>query len=301
MKKVLVIGSTVADIVINIDKLPTTMQDVHVHSQTFSLGGCACNVSSMIRNFGVPCLLFSPVGTGIYADFVRKELAARGLSSPIPPVDMENGCCFCFVEESGERTFICHHGAEYFFCDEWFESLDTTQFEYVYVCGLEIEETTGDTVLGFLERSGLKIVFGPGPRIDKIPADKMKRLFALHPIVHLNEDEVCRFTGCDNIESAAAALYGQTGNTVIITNGANGSYFYDQTGLHHVQGVKAEKIVDTIGAGDGHCGAVLACLAAGRGMQEALALANAAAARIVATKGATISAQEFALAKPNDN
>ena len=288
MKKVLVIGSTVADIVINIDKLPTTMQDVHVHSQTFALGGCAYNVSSMVRNFGVPCTLFSPIGKGIYADFVRKELAAQGLSSPIPPVDMDNGCCFCFVEQSGERTFICHHGAEYFFYEEWFNTLDISEYEYVYVCGLEIEETTGDTVLDFLEKSGLKIVFGPGPRIDKIPDYRMNRLFAMQPIVHLNEDEVCRFTGCESIETAASALFDKTGSTVIVTNGENGSYYYDPTGLHHVPGVKAEKIVDTIGAGDGHCGAVLAGLASGRGLQEALGAANAAAALIVQTKGATL-------------
>ena len=53
------------------------------------------------------------------------------------------------------------------------------EYEYVYVCGLEIEETTGDTVLGFLEKSGLKIVFGPGPRIDKITADKNNKEHAM--------------------------------------------------------------------------------------------------------------------------
>lgn len=293
MKKILVIGSTVADIVINIDKLPTTTEDVHVHSQTFALGGCAYNVSSMVRNFGVPCLLFSPVGTGIYGDFVRKELALRGLQSPLPVPQQDNGCCFCFVEESGERTFVCHHGAEYFFYEEWFETLDVSQFEYVYVCGLEIEETTGDTILDFLEKSSLKIVFAPGPRIDKIPLDRMKRLLALSPIVHLNEDEVCRFTGCPEIGTGAAQLFSRTGSPVIVTNGANGSYYYDSQGLHHVPGVKVEKVADTIGAGDGHCGAVLAGLACGRGLHEALGAANAAAALIVQTKGATISNSFF--------
>ena len=295
MKKVLVIGSTVADIVINIDKLPTTTQDVHVHSQTFALGGCAYNVSSMVRNFGVPCTLFSPVGTGIYGDFVRKELTALGLSSPLPPVEMANGCCFCFVEQSGERTFICHHGAEYLFYDEWFAELDLNEYEYVYICGLEIEEETGETVLGFLERSGLKIVFAPGPRIDKIPEDRMKRMLRLSPAVHLNEDEVCRFTGCESIEKAASALYQKTGSTVIVTNGENGAYYYDAEGLHHVPGVRAEKIADTIGAGDGHCGAVLAGLAAGRGLQEAVGAANAAAALVVQTKGATLKDVRFSL------
>ena len=122
----------------------------------------------------------------------------------------------------------------------------------------------------------------------------MNRILALHPVVHLNEDEVCRFTGCKDIASAAAALYEQTGNTVIVTNGENGSYYFSTDGLHHVPGVKAEKIVDTIGAGDGHCGAVLAGLACGRGLQEALGAANAAAALVVSTKGATLDKVFFA-------
>ena len=37
MKKVLVIGSTVADIIINVDYLPTTAQDIHIKSQTMGL------------------------------------------------------------------------------------------------------------------------------------------------------------------------------------------------------------------------------------------------------------------------
>ena len=81
MKKVLVIGSTVADIIINVDYLPTTAQDVHLHSQSMSLGGCAHNVSDMIRHFGAPYILYSPVGTGLYGDFVRSELAKKGIGN----------------------------------------------------------------------------------------------------------------------------------------------------------------------------------------------------------------------------
>ena len=73
--EILVIGSTVADVIVNVDVLPATAQDIHVKSQTVSLGGCAYNVSAMIDLFGVPYTLFSPVGKGVYGDFVRKELA----------------------------------------------------------------------------------------------------------------------------------------------------------------------------------------------------------------------------------
>lgn len=46
MKKVLIIGSTVVDIIVNlVDSLPKTGEDVHIRSQHMSLGGCAYNVS----------------------------------------------------------------------------------------------------------------------------------------------------------------------------------------------------------------------------------------------------------------
>lgn len=289
---ILVIGSTVADVIINVDVLPTTAQDIHVKSQTISLGGCAYNVSSMIDLFGVPYTLFSPVGRGIYGDFIRKELSAKGIASPVPAPDSENGCCYCFVEESGERTFICYHGAEYLFEREWFDVIDPDRFSYAYICGLEIEDKTGDVIVDFLERSKIKPVFAPGPRIDKIDKNLIKRIFALNPIVHLNEGEVTGYTGAADIESASAALFAMTGETVIVTAGENGSCYYDGKNFVRVAAVKPERIVDTIGAGDGHCGAVLACLAKGFSMKEALAKANEAASRIVSVRGAVLNSKQ---------
>lgn len=291
-KEILVIGSTVADIIINVNVLPTTAQDIHVKSQTTSLGGCAYNVSAMIDLFGVPYTLFSPVGKGMYGDFVRKELDARGIINPVPTPDNENGCCYCFVEESGERTFISYHGAEYLFEKEWFDVLNPDRFSYAYICGLEIEDKTGDVIVDFLEKSRIKPVFAPGPRIDKIDKNLMERIFALHPIVHLNEDEVTRYTETANIESASMVLFDMTGETVIVTTGEKGSCYYDGKDFVSVAAVKPERIVDTIGAGDGHCGAVLACLAKGLRLDEALAKANEAASRIVSVKGAVLSSRQ---------
>lgn len=294
MKKILVIGSTVADIIINVDYLPTTAQDVHLHSQSMSLGGCAHNVSDMIRHFGAPYILYSPVGTGLYGDFVRGELAKKGIESPVPTPDQANGCCYCFVEDHGERTFIVDHGAEYLFYKEWFDALNVDELSCVYICGLEIEDKTGSTIVDFLEAAGLPIFFAPGPRIHMIGDDLMKRIFALKPVLHLNEDEVCRYTGKEEIGDAAAALYAQTDNTLVVTNGSNGAYYYDADGLHHVAGVTCTQVVDTIGAGDSHCGGTIAGLSMGLSMEEAITKANIAAAAVVGTKGALLSDEDFA-------
>ena len=190
MKKILVIGSTVVDVIINLEEyLPKTGQDVHIRSQQMSLGGCAYNTSDIIRHFGVPYIPFFPVGKGAYGDFVKNHLAMRGITSPIPTPDSENGCCYCFVEEDGERTFISYHGAEYRFERSWFDTLDASSIGSVYICGLEIEESTGENIVDYLEQHPeFTVFFAPGPRLEKIHPELMKRVFALNPILHLNED-----------------------------------------------------------------------------------------------------------------
>ena len=294
MKKVLVIGSTVVDVIVNmIDHLPATGQDVHVRSQQMSLGGCAYNVSDSIRHFGVPYILFSPVGTGIYGNFVRDELKKRGISSPIPTPDRENGCCYCFVENTGERSFASYHGAEYLFQKEWFDLVSLEDIDSVYICGLEIEETTGIHIIEFLEtHPELTIYFAPGPRLTVIDPALVKRLYRLSPILHLNETESLKVSGKSTVSQAAAFLYEKTNNTVIITLGEKGCYYFD--------GQKEETIspypttqVDTIGAGDSHIGSVIACRKKGDSLPEAIRKANLVSSRVVGISGALLDDKEF--------
>ena len=294
MKKILVIGSTVVDMIINVDHLPTTKADIHISSQTASMGGCAYNVSDTIRNFGTPNILFSPVGTGIYGDFVRNGLRKQGLISPIPPVDMDNGCCYCFVEESGERTFVSYHGAEYLIHEEWLNEVDMDDIYSVYICGLEIEETTGVEIVRFLEKHPqVPVYFAPGPRIMRINSDLLERLYKLHPIMHLNDDEIKEYFATDDIKGAMEKMYALTENTVIVTLGEKGAAWYDGSEHCHAAAVKVDNVVDTIGAGDSHVGAVMACIHGGMTMAEAVITANKVAAAVVGVKGALLSQEEF--------
>lgn len=294
MKKIFVIGSTVVDMIINVDHLPTTKADIHISSQTASMGGCAYNVSDTIRNFGTPNVLFSPVGSGIYGDFVRNGLRKKGLISPIPPVDMDNGCCYCFVEESGERTFVSYHGAEYLIQSQWLEEIDVEDVHSVYICGLEIEETTGENIVKWLEKHPqLPVFFAPGPRIMRIEPALLNRLYKLNPIMHLNDDEIKEYFATEDVESAMYKMYDLTQNTVIVTLGSKGAAWYDGVAVQNVPAVKVETVVDTIGAGDSHVGAVMAGLYNGKTMAQAITDANKVAAAVVGVKGALLTQEEF--------
>ena len=231
VKKILVIGSAVADVIIDLeDHLPRTGEDVHVRSQEMRMGGCAYNTFDIIRLFQVPCIPFFPVGQGAYGDYIFREFTRRGINSPVPRPAEENGCCYCFIEPDGERTFISYHGTEYRFRKEWFSLLDVSQIHSIYFCGLEIEEPTGPAIVDFLEEHpAIPAFFAPGPRLTRIDPALMRRIFKRSPILHLNKSECLLFTGEAEIEEAAKKLYAMTGNTVIITLGADGCAWYDET------------------------------------------------------------------------
>lgn len=333
MGRLLFVGVTCADVVINVDRLPRTAQDVVVYGQKMTLGGCAFNAFAIAHALREPAVLFSPVGTGAFGDFVRKGLAAEGVPVLVENDAMENGCCYCFVEPDGERTFVAYHGADYHYEPEWFDALDMDEIDAVYVCGLEVEDPTGPVVVEFLERccADKTICFTPGPRPEAVPLDLLERICDLHPMLHMNGDEAMvlasRLCGAavafdggvpaagggregaspsdapymldapgasesasrafGDVPSAVAALRGRVQNTVFATLGGDGCYFDNGSRCGTVPGVSSQ-VVDTIGAGDSHIGALMVGLHRGEGPEEALARANRVAATVVATAGAHV-------------
>lgn len=287
MKPALIIGSTCVDIIINIPHLPVTQEDIHPTSQTMALGGCSHNVAYIVRLLDTPCTHISPVGTGMYGDHVAKCLAEEGAPITVRVPDMDNGCCYCLVEESGERTFMSYHGAEYTFQKKWMEPYRAEDFGLCYVCGIEVEEPTGYEIIEYLEEHPcLQVFFAPGPRLKHIVREKIDRILALHPILHINELEAMTLSGKETVEESAAILHGRTGNAVIITLGARGTYCMEANGKEYIiPSIPVEHVVDTIGAGDSHAGTVIACLTREMSLVDSIACANQVAAAVVGVQG----------------
>lgn len=293
-KNIMIIGSTCVDIIINIDHLPKTEEDIHPSSQSMTLGGCAFNVASVARLFKIPVTLVSPVGTGFYGEYVDKALARQGFEVKIHVPDQENGCCYCLVESGGERTFMSCHGAEYTFQNKWMQQYEGTRYDMVYFCGLEIEEPTGEELISYLElHPEHEYFYAPGPRGMNISQQKTDRIYDLHPVLHINESEAKKLSGCNTIELAAKELFSCTGNTVVITLGEKGTYCLEKGGTSYtIEGIPTT-VVDTIGAGDSHIGALMACLSLGKTYKEGILIANRVASLVVSVKGAALPEEFF--------
>ena len=293
MKRLLIIGSTCVDVILRLDHLPTTGEDMHP-VQRFAMGGCAFNVAQVPKAYDVDLRFVTPIGDhGVFSDFVRAHLSNAGFRGPITVPDSENGCCYCLVERSGERTFLSVHGVEYSFHAEYMDAFAGERFDYTYICGLEVEEKTGGELVAWLEAhpdiTGT-VVYAPGPRGIEVDAARTARILAMHPILHLNEQEAQALAGradtdADSVLASAQALHAKTGNMVIVTRGADGVLWISADGSVHTAPSVPATVVDTIGAGDSHCGAVLTGLTLGWTEEDTMRFANQVASEVVAQEG----------------
>lgn len=300
-RAVLVVGAIMVDVVCDLERLPSSGEGLVAQSVQATVGGCAYNAANVIRQLGAPFHLLAPVGSGIFAGFAERELAARNMSGlHVAPGSQhyDSGGCVCLVEPNGERTMITLPGIDRHFERSWFDHVRDEAaagwFGSGIACGYEVDGAGGDAIIGFFEEHpGIQLWYAPGPRIEHVGERKTARINALRPIWHLNDQEARAYTGHHALEAAGFALARACGNAVVVTAGADGAHVFEDGRHLHVPADPTEP-VNTIGAGDTHLGALAAARAAGLSWNDALTIANRAAAAVCAEPGGTIPDETFA-------
>lgn len=288
-KKILVLGSAVIDVIINIDRLPKPGEDIPGSQYGQTVGGCAYNVSKILDYLQIGHDLCVPVGKGMYADTIQRELESRGHKVLIADNREDNGYSLSMVEKTGERTFITIDGIETKWLPDWFSHINVAQYDYIYASGYGFQNanSSGDVIMGFLQgkRPDCQLILDPGPRL--IGSRFKDKIMKMNTILELNEQEAKAITDEADISQAIKKLYRLTEKPVIVTLGRKGTLYYtaEQSELVPSQPVHA---IDTIGAGDSHTAAFLAGLAAGYDLREACVLANYIAAKVVQHAGCQV-------------
>lgn len=309
---ILCIGAIMADVMNHVPTLPQRGEGVVVEKTSAQLGGCAFNSGNAVRQLGQNCLLFAPIGKGVWASFIREQLASRGLAGLEVDTSLDCGSCLCLVEPDGERTMITTPGIERHFEASWFDLIDATDYDLAFASGYEIDGEGGRAIIDFIERNPhIEFWYAPGPRTTYVSDEKTGRIMALHPCWHLNDLELTQYakktglplsddsqpedfsTTFGRVRSAATALAAQSENVVVVTMGPEGAAAFFPDKSHVIAPTEPVRPVDTVGAGDTHLGALVAARHAGKPWDEALSIANRMAAAVCMHAGGTMPDEAF--------
>lgn len=298
-RPVTVVGAAVIDVIADAYALPWRGCDIELKQQGVNIGGCALNIAVALRRLEINASNALPLGQGVWADIIRNRMAKEGLHSLIDNAEGDNGWCLALVEPDGERTFMSFSGVENQWNADWLARLNIPRNSLVYLSGYQLASPCGELLVQWLE--GLEDVtpfIDFGPRIGDISDDLMARIMACRPLVSLNRQEAEiaaeRFALSQDVEGFGVEWVRRFAAPVVIRHDKDGAWYFSAQTSGCVPAFKTT-VVDTIGAGDSHAGGMLAGLASGWPLADAVLLGNAVASWVVGHRGGDCAPSREAL------
>lgn len=288
-KSIVIIGGAVGDIVLTLAQLPLSGEDIVARAQGQQIGGCAFNVARVLKKLGLVVINGIPVGNGTWGTLVEQEMVKLNLPALLRHKTSDNGWCLALVEPDGERTFITVEGCEI----EWeninLSDLPVPADSIVYASGYELAGTTNQRLQHWLLNLPKSVLcfIDPGPRIADIEPNFFNQLLTQNIILTLNRNEIALLCGkSDSPLKQVQHFLVEYPVTVIARIDSKGAWLCQPNNEPVYIPAYRVEVVDTIGAGDAHCGGVIAGLALGGSLMESVRLGNLIAGIIVNRRGA---------------
>jgi ribokinase len=286
--KVIVAGSINMDVVVHAARLPRIGETVAGTGLAFHPGGKGANQAVAAARLGAPTRLIGRVGDDAFGRELTAFLAAAriDLSGVRTSTEAPTGTAMITLIDA-DNAIVVAPGANAHLAPADVASLALSAHD-VLVSQLEIPLPTVAAFFAPARAAGARTILNPAPAQPCDPA-----LLDLVDILVLNETELGILAGQmlsetdppDAFVTAARTLKAGRDQVICVTLGRRGAVALIADDVLSVPG-HVVAAVDTTGAGDCFVGAVAAQLAAGAGIADALAYANAAAAVCVQRPGA---------------
>lgn len=290
--KIVVIGSSNMDLVVNVARQPVAGETVMGQSLFVNPGGKGANQAVAVKRLGGDVTFVTKIGKDLFGQQLRAHYADEKMDQTYVLTDEKNptGVALITVEEHGENRIVVVSGAN--------AGLDVAELDFLQslidrcdyiLLQLEIPLTVIGEVIRLARKAGKRLVLNPAPAMP-VPDDWLDGLFLITP----NETEAEKLTGIrvadeDGARQAAACFLAKGVRNVVITLGERGALVASGEAMTLVPAGKV-RAVDTTAAGDVFNGALVVALAEDRPLCEAARWACTASAIAVTRKGAQESA-----------
>lgn len=266
-----VLGSINMDLIAKVDRLPKSGETVGGHEFTTAAGGKGANQALAAGRAGATVHMCGAVGNDTFAAPSLAYLESAGVSlARARSVDGATGTALIMVDTHGENIIAVVPGANGAIDDsDAIAAVDAMNGGDYLLLQLEIPAIAIEAALRAARTKGIISVLNIAPLTDDA-----KALAQQADIVIANETEFELLAGKPDLgaaqrEKTLMELHQVSGQTIIVTLGAEGAIAAHEGTLHRVRGLDI-KPVDTVGAGDTFCGYLAAGLDKGAEFSSAL-------------------------------
>ncbi|WP_444684973.1 ribokinase [Alkalicoccus luteus] len=271
MGRVLVIGSINVDMVTETDRIPEQGETLIGGRFRTVPGGKGANQAVAAAKAGADVTMIGAVGDDSIGSDMLANLRKAGIDTSCVKIVQEEatGTAVILLTE-GDNRIIVSPGANASVTSSFIASVESVIADSdVVLLQLEIPLETVVEAVHLAHKHDVPVVLNPAPAAA-LPAQVWEKATWITP----NERE-----------QQQLFLHGEFREKLITTLGANGVAYWADNEVKQVPGHKVQ-VTDTTGAGDTFNGVFAALLAEGATCEQAVTMANAAAALSVQTFGA---------------
>lgn len=290
MGKIVVVGSSNTDMVVNSPKIPVPGETIMGDDFNIFPGGKGANQAVAASRAGANVTFITKVGNDDFGKNAISGYEKENINTDNIIVDpnVPSGVAVIIVEKmTGQNSIVVASGANNTLSIDEIEQCKKIIAETdVLLVQLEIPLAIVEFSLRIASENGVRTILNPAPALHL-----GDHILNLVDVITPNETETQILTGINPItfskmEEAASLLLSKVKEAVLITLGVKGIYYNSKKGDGDlIPGIKVEAI-DTTAAGDVFNGYFAAALASGKNYEDAILLANKAAAISVTRPGA---------------
>lgn len=270
-------------------------------------GGAPCNVLAMLAKLGRRTAFIGKVGEDMFGKSLRATIEQVGIDSRFLLSDSEVNTTLAFVhnDETGDREFSFYRkpGADMMLkaseiTEEMVKDTKIFHFGTLSMTHEGVREATLKAA-ALAKKNGAIISLDPNLR-EMLWSDlntakeQMLKAITICDVLKISDNEIVFLTGEKDYDKGIKKLREQIDvPLILLTLGKDGSRAYYKDIRVEAGGFVQNKVVDTTGAGDTFCGAVLSflCEKGLEGLSEKellnmITYANAAASLVTTKKGA---------------
>ncbi|MDQ0560388.1 ribokinase [Rhizobium mesoamericanum] len=282
-----VFGSINMDLIATTARLPKPGETVAGNGFSTAAGGKGANQALAARRAGRTVHMAGAVGRDGFAEPALALLKDAGTElGTIKQVDEPTGTALILVGGDGENMIAVVPGANGTVTPADADAVvGAMGKDDILMLQFEVPVPAVEEALTAARIKGVTTVLNLAPLIDDAA-----RLGRLADVVIANETEFERLAGQENMaaddrEAALKRLNAETGQTLIVTLGADGVIAIRDGVITRAKGLKIEP-VDTVGAGDTFCGYFAASLDEGMDFEASLRRAAVAGSLACLKQGA---------------